>query len=70
MVGRTSIVIAHRLSTIRKGDNIVVIDQGNIAEQGTHDQLLKLPDGIYKNLSELQFGFVSAGSQVSASKLV
>jgi ABC-type multidrug transport system fused ATPase/permease subunit len=56
MVGRTSIVIAHRLSTIRKADNIVVIDQGNIAEQGTHDQLLKLTDGIYKNLSELQFG--------------
>ena len=56
MEGRTSIVIAHRLSTIRKADNIVVIDQGEIAEQGTHDQLLRLPDGIYKNLSELQFG--------------
>ena len=56
MVGRTSIVIAHRLSTIRKADNIVVIDQGKIAEQGSHDHLLKLPDGIYKNLSELQFG--------------
>jgi ABC-type multidrug transport system fused ATPase/permease subunit len=55
MVGRTSIVIAHRLSTIRKADTIVVIDHGSIAEQGTHDQLLKLPDGIYKNLSELQF---------------
>ncbi len=56
MVGRTSIVIAHRLSTIRKADNIVVIDQGKIAEQGTHDHLLKITDGIYKNLSELQFG--------------
>jgi ABC-type multidrug transport system fused ATPase/permease subunit len=56
MAGRTSIVIAHRLSTIRKADNIVVIDQGKIAEQGTHDQLLQLQDGIYKNLSELQFG--------------
>ncbi|MDF1576458.1 MAG: ABC transporter ATP-binding protein [Bacteroidales bacterium] len=56
MVGRTSIVIAHRLSTIRKADNIVVIDQGKIAEQGTHVQLMKLADGIYKNLSEMQFG--------------
>ncbi len=55
MKGRTSIVIAHRLSTIRKADNIVVIDKGKIAEQGTHDQLLLLPEGIYKNLSELQF---------------
>jgi ABC-type multidrug transport system fused ATPase/permease subunit len=56
MINRTSIVIAHRLSTIRKADNIVVVDKGNIAEQGTHNQLMKLPDGIYKNLSELQFG--------------
>jgi len=56
MKGRTSIVIAHRLSTIRKADNIVVIDQGQIAEQGTHDQLIRQTEGIYKNLSELQFG--------------
>jgi len=56
MQGRTSIVIAHRLSTIRKADNIVVIDQGQIAEQGTHDQLLKIRDGIYNKLSKLQFG--------------
>ena len=55
MVGRTSIVIAHRLSTIRKADIIVVIDNGTIAEQGNHEQLIGLQDGIYKNLSELQF---------------
>lgn len=55
MVGRTSIVIAHRLSTIRKADTIVVIDQGKIVEQGTHDQLLRISGGIYKNLSELQY---------------
>lgn len=55
MIGRTSIVIAHRLSTIRKADNIVVVKLGEIAEQGTHTELMKLPDGIYKNLSELQF---------------
>jgi len=56
MKGRTSIVIAHRLSTIRKADNIVVIDKGKIAEQGTHEQLINQSEGIYKNLSELQFG--------------
>jgi ABC-type multidrug transport system fused ATPase/permease subunit len=55
MKGRTSIVIAHRLSTIRKADNIVVIDKGKIAEQGTHEQLINQSEGIYKNLSELQF---------------
>jgi ABC-type multidrug transport system fused ATPase/permease subunit len=55
MKGRTSIVIAHRLSTIRKADNILVMDNGRIAEQGTHEELLKLPGGIYRNLSELQF---------------
>lgn len=55
MKGRTSIVIAHRLSTIRKADTIVVLNQGTIVETGTHEQLLKLDDGLYKNLSELQF---------------
>ena len=55
MHGRTSIVIAHRLSTIRKADNIVVLDKGVIAEQGTHEQLMNITDGIYKKLSELQF---------------
>ena len=56
MKGRTSIVIAHRLSTIRQADNILVFDNGQLIEQGTHTILLKLENGIYKNLSELQFG--------------
>ncbi|MEI6885506.1 MAG: ABC transporter transmembrane domain-containing protein [Bacteroidota bacterium] len=52
---RTSIVIAHRLSTIRQADHILVMQEGRIVEQGTHEQLLQLTDGLYRNLSELQF---------------
>ena len=55
MVGRTSIVIAHRLSTIRKADQILVIDNGKIVEKGTHEELIDLENGIYRNLSHLQF---------------
>jgi ABC-type multidrug transport system fused ATPase/permease subunit len=55
MKGRTSIVIAHRLSTIRQADIILVLDNGRIVEKGTHDELLKVDDGLYRNLSELQF---------------
>jgi len=52
--GRTSLVIAHRLSTIVAADQILVIDDGKIAESGTHDELIK-EDGIYKTLYETQF---------------
>jgi ABC-type multidrug transport system fused ATPase/permease subunit len=55
MKGRTSIVIAHRLSTIRQADHILVLNNGQIVEQGTHDQLILLQDGLYRNLSALQF---------------
>ena len=55
MVGRTSIVIAHRLSTIRKADQILVLDSGKIVEKGTHEELISLQNGIYRNLSMLQF---------------
>ena len=55
MQGRTSIIIAHRLSTIRTADQIIVLDEGMIKEQGTHQELIALDNGIYKNLSNLQF---------------
>lgn len=52
--GRTSFVIAHRLSTIRKADRIFVIDQGNILEEGNHDELMR-KKGAYYQLYESQF---------------
>lgn len=55
MEGRTSIIIAHRLSTIRNADKILVLDGGKISEEGTHQELINLENGIYKNLSNLQF---------------
>ncbi len=54
LTGRTTIVIAHRLSTIRKADRIYVLEQGRIAEQGRHDELLAY-GGVYKKLYEMQF---------------
>jgi subfamily B ATP-binding cassette protein MsbA len=55
MKGRTTVVIAHRLSTIEKADLIVVMDDGRIVEQGTHDALLT-QGGAYANLYNMQFG--------------
>ncbi len=55
MKGRTVITIAHRLSTLRRADKIVVIDEGVVAEDGTHEELLAL-GGIYAHLHQLQFG--------------
>ena len=52
---RTSIIIAHRLTTIRHADKVLVLDQGVVAEYGTHDELLENPDGKYRDLYEKQF---------------
>jgi len=53
--GRTSIVIAHRLATVQKADQIIVMDAGKIVEKGTHHELLKIENGYYRNLYEVQF---------------
>ena len=54
MEGRTTIVIAHRLSTIKKVDRIFVIQNGELAEMGSHLELSNLDNGIYRNLLTLQ----------------
>ncbi len=55
MTGKTSFVIAHRLSTIREADTILVMDNGQIVEIGSHDDLLKKEDGFYRKLHDSQF---------------
>lgn len=53
--GRTAIIIAHRLATVRDVDTIYVLDKGQIAEKGSHTELINLENGIYSNLARLQF---------------
>jgi len=54
MAGRTSIVIAHRLSTVRMLDRILVFESGNVVEEGTHEELVRLEGGTYRRLFERQ----------------
>ena len=53
-VGRTTIVIAHRLSTIRNADKIIGFHSGKVMEQGTHDELMQIDNGVYFNLCNMQ----------------
>ena len=55
--GRTTIVVAHRLSTIKNADEILVVSNGKIVEQGTHNKLIKKPKGLYAKLYKAQFKF-------------
>lgn len=54
MKNRTSFVIAHRLSTVRNADRIYVLDKGYVTENGTHEELMQFPEGLYRSLSKLQ----------------
>jgi ABC-type multidrug transport system fused ATPase/permease subunit len=64
MQNRTSFVIAHRLSTVIKADWVLVLNEGRLVEQGTHQSLLTKRDGLYARLYELQFG-AGDGEEVS-----
>jgi ATP-binding cassette subfamily B protein/subfamily B ATP-binding cassette protein MsbA len=64
MKGRTTFIIAHRLSTIRKANRILVIDNGQIVEQGSHDQLIA-NNGLFASLYEIQYGGRQSASKVA-----
>ena len=54
MKGRTTVAIAHRLSTVKNADKLIVLDGGQIVEEGTHDELVEVDGGLYKKLVEMQ----------------
>ena len=60
MHGRTTLVIAHRLSTVIDCDWVIVLEDGRVVQQGTHDSLIKIP-GVYRRLCEEQFGYIRLG---------
>ena len=62
--GRTTVVVAHRLSTVRRATKIAVIASGTVAELGTHEELLAIPDGIYARLYRLQFREADADTDI------
>ena len=55
LAGRTAIIIAHRLATVRKCDRIYVLQSGEVTEAGTHEELMRRENGVYRRLAELQF---------------
>ena len=56
---RTTFIIAHRLSTVREVDTVLVLKNRTIVESGSHEELIKIPNGVYRSLYELQTGFSS-----------
>jgi ATP-binding cassette subfamily B protein len=65
MAGRTTLVIAHRLATVQKADRIIVMDQGRIVEEGTHENLMH-QDGLYAKLARMQFHTSPVGVPAAA----
>lgn len=64
-LGRTTIVIAHRLSTIRNSDVIIGFSEGRVMEQGSHNELLKVENGVYQNLVHMQtYGSDDQGEKI------
>ncbi len=68
MPGRTTIMIAHRLSTVRDSDKIVVMEQGRVVEQGSHNELIQLPQGRYALLLAAQRGYEDASEALKLDK--
>ncbi|MFW5991966.1 MAG: ABC transporter ATP-binding protein, partial [Halanaerobiaceae bacterium] len=59
--GRTTFVIAHRLSTLKNADKLIVIEDGQIVEEGTHDELLNKENGVFKKLWDMQSSVTKIG---------
>ncbi len=66
MEGRTSIIIAHRLATVREVDCIYVLEGGQIVEQGTHEGLSAIQNGVYSSLAKLQFDALDVAPKIEA----
>lgn len=67
MEGRTTFIIAHRISSVKHADEILVMDQGKVIERGTHEELIKIQDGAYRRIYDIQFrdhGAVMQGSAI------
>ena len=65
--GRTVIAVAHRLSTIHKMDRIVVVKDGQIVEEGSHDLLVRIDNGVYRELWNLQSTSFTAAAEAAAA---
>ncbi|WP_118182805.1 ABC transporter ATP-binding protein [Paraburkholderia phosphatilytica] len=73
MIGRTTLVVAHRLSTVRALDRLLVLDRGRIVEEGSHEKLIRLDNGLYRRLFERQAlelarGLLNDGAAEAASR--